>query len=344
MKKVVIDAMGGDNGVGPIVDGMLQALENEKFHAIIVGDSKEITPLLDRGMAKYRPSIEVVHAPSFIAMEESASNAIKRTDSSIYMAMELLREGSADALVSAGHSGATMSLATLRIGRIKGVLRPAICTLMPTVLGHPSLILDAGANTDCKPEYLEQFALMGYQYAHDVLKMPNPRVGLLANGEEDNKGNDLTKEAFTLLKKYDFFKGNVEGGDIFNGESDVIVCDGFVGNITLKTSEAVARTIGAILKKEVLAMGASVKLGAYLIKPALKRLKLQTDYAEYGGAPLLGVQKMVIISHGKSNARAIECAIYQALNSLDAELTEHIKKAFEKEGKDIATSEETGQS
>ncbi|PAF52858.1 phosphate acyltransferase PlsX [Helicobacter sp. 13S00477-4] len=324
MLKIVIDAMGADNGILPIVQGAKRALENKQFKAILVGDEKGIKPLIPENISS---KIEIVHCSDFIKMEESASVAPKRKNSSIYIGTELVKNSEAEAIVSAGHSGATMSLATLRIGRIEGVSRPAICTLMPSITSNPSMILDAGANTDCKPEYLVDFALMGYEYAKSVMDYPKPRVGLLANGEEDSKGNELSKEAFKMLKNYDFFKGNVEGNDIFNGSVDVIVCDGFSGNIVLKASEGVASSITHILKKEIKS-SINGMLGGLLLKKAFGNLKKKMDYAEYGGAPLLGVNKTVIISHGKSNARAIECAIYQAIRAIESKVCDKIAYTF----------------
>lgn len=322
MFKIAVDVMGADNGVGVIVKGALQALESKNFELILVGDEAQIKPHLPSNK-----NIKIVHCDDFIDMSESATDALKRKNSSIFVATELVRNKEADAVVSPGHSGATMSLATLRLGRIEGVSRPAICTLMPTIGENPSMILDAGANTDCKPEYLVEFAIMGNEYAKSVMGFKDPRVGLLANGEEESKGNELTKEAFKMLKKYSFFKGNVEGNDIFNASTDVIVCDGFSGNLVLKASEGVASSISQILKKEIKSSLLGM-LGGLLLKGAFANLKKKVDYAEYGGAPLLGIKNVVIISHGKSNERAIENAVYQALNALESNVCEHIANAF----------------
>ncbi|WP_180673914.1 phosphate acyltransferase PlsX [Helicobacter sp. 13S00482-2] len=322
--KIVVDVMGGDNGVLPIIDGVKRALKTKDFQAILVGDESLIKPLVSEDIAH---KVEIVHCSDYIKMEESASVAAKRKDSSIYIGTEIVRNDQAHAIVSAGHSGATMSLATLRIGRIEGVSRPAICTLMPSITQNPSIILDAGANTDCKPEYLVDFAIMGYEYAKNLLGYPNPRVGLLTNGEEDSKGNELTKETFKILKSYDFFKGNIEGNDIYDGSIDVVVCDGFTGNIVLKASEGVATSVSYILKQHIKSSLIGL-LGGYLLRDAFSKLKKKLDYAEYGGAPLLGVNKTVIISHGKSNARAIECAIYQATKAVETNVCQKIAQAF----------------
>ena len=325
MRKIAIDVMGADHGIEPIVLGVVEALKHREFQALIVGDEAKISPLLPSEIVN---RVQIVHCLDYVKMEESATNASKRKETSIFVATELVREGKADALVSPGHSGATMSLATLKLGRIKGVSRPAICTTMPTINGNPSMILDAGANTDCKPEYLVDFAIMGHEYAKSIMGYANPRVGLLSNGEEDTKGNELTKATFPLLKEFEFFQGNVEGRDIFNGSVDVVVCDGFSGNLVLKASEGVASAISQILKQEIKKCPIRT-LGAMLMKGAFKNLKKKIDHSEYGGAPLLGVKNVVIISHGSSNARAIECAVYQALHALDSDICAKLEKVFE---------------
>lgn len=331
MWKIAVDVMGADHGAMPIVQGAIAAAKARECKVLLVGDEREIVPVLSQSGVAYGENerVEVVHCSDYIRMEESATDALKRKDSSIYIATDLVREGKADALVSPGHSGSTMSLATLRLGRIDGVSRPAICTLMPTITDKPSMILDAGANTDCKPEYLVEFAIMGYEYARSVMGYDKDsiRVGLLANGEEESKGNELTKAAFALLKGYPFFKGNVEGNDIFNGSVDVIVCDGFSGNLVLKASEGVSSSISQILKQEIKSCPLRM-LGGLLLKGAFANLKKKVDYAEYGGAPLLGVKQVTIISHGKSNARAIENAVYQALRACEAKVCERIAQAF----------------
>ena len=295
MWKIAVDVMGADHGVAPIVQGAIAASKARECKVLLVGDEREIVPVLSQSSVAYGANerVEVVHCSDYIRMEESATDALKRKDSSIYIATELVREGKANALVSPGHSGSTMSLATLRLGRIDGVSRPAICTLMPTITDKPSMILDARANTDCKPEYLVEFAIMGYEYARGVMGYDENaiRVGLLANGEEESKGNELTKAAFAMLKPYAFFKGNVDGNDIFNGSVDVIVCDGFSGNLVLKASEGVSSSISTILKQEIKSSPLRL-LGGLLLKGAFANLKKKVDYAEYGGAPLLGVKKV----------------------------------------------------
>jgi glycerol-3-phosphate acyltransferase PlsX len=325
MLKIAIDAMGGDFGPDPIVEGTLLALKQQKFIPIFVGNKDKLEPLLTGVSYKY----EIHHCEDFIDMSESATDALKRKDSSIYQAVELVRNKEADAVVSAGHSGSTMSLSTLRIGRLKGVIRPAIATLMPTADGGRSLILDVGANVDCKPEHLYQFAIMGEAYAKDVLGVENPKVGLLSNGEEKSKGNEVTKETYSLLESESSFVGNIEGNNIFDGSVDVIVCDGFEGNIVLKTSEGVAESITKIIKSNVRKSPLAIA-GAILMKKVFTILKKQVDYAEYGGAPLLGVNGCSIVSHGKSNSKAIKNAIFQAISFSNSNINRDIESRLSK--------------
>lgn len=311
MLSIAIDAMGGDFGPAPIVEGTLHALKEREFKALLVGDVKVLKSLIPH---EYLDRISFVESTDILDMHEAATNALKRKETSIYKAVDLVKDKIADAVVSMGHSGATMSLATLRIGRLKGVLRPAIATIMPTAVhGKVSLVLDVGANIDCKADHLAQFAVMGEAYVKDILKVSNPKVGLLSNGEEESKGNEITKEAFTLLKQLKSFVGNVEGNNIFDGSVDVIVCDGFVGNILLKTSEGVAESITKIIKQNVRRSPLAIA-GAVLMRKVFTVLKKQVDYAEYGGAPLIGINGCAIIGHGKSNAKAVKNAIFQAIN------------------------------
>ena len=326
MVTIAIDAMGGDYGPEPIVKGTLKALKKRQFKPILVGKKDEILPLLPKS---YRDKISIVEASDVISMEDAATDAVKRKDSSIYVAMELVKKGEADGVVSAGHSGATMTLATLRLGRLKGVLRPALVTLMPTKTGRRSILLDVGANVDSKPEHLAQFAVMGGCYAEDMLKIEKPSIGLLANGEEDTKGNEVTKAAFKILEGYPGVRGNVEGADIFNGSCDVITCDGFVGNLVLKASEGVASTISQLIKDYIRKSPVAIT-GALLMRKVFKLLKKEIDYAEVGGAPLIGIKGCAIVSHGKSNSKAIENAIYQAIRYVDTGVNEHIVNRIEK--------------
>lgn len=323
MLTIAIDAMGGDFGPAPIVEGTLQALKERQFKALLVGDVTVLKPLIPH---EYLNRISFVEALDILDMHEAATNALKRKETSIYKAVDLVKDKVADAVVSMGHSGATMSLATLRIGRLKGVLRPAIATIMPTAVpGKLSLVLDVGANVDCKAEHLAQFAVMGETYAKDVLKIDKPKVGLLSNGEEESKGNETTKEAFEILRKIESFVGNVEGNNVFDGSVDVIVCDGFVGNILLKASEGVADSITKIIKQNVRRSPLAIA-GAVLMRKVFKVLKKQVDYAEYGGAPLIGINGCAIIGHGKSNAKAVKNAIFQAINFSSSDINTDIEQ------------------
>ncbi|CAM3500681.1 phosphate acyltransferase PlsX [Campylobacter upsaliensis] len=322
MISIAIDAMGGDFGEKPIVEGVIKALNIKPFNAILVGKSEVLKPLIPKNLEHF---VQYEEAEEVFSMEENATDALKRKDTSIYKAIELVKNGKAQAVVSAGHSGASMSLATLRLGRLQNVLRPAIATLMPNITGT-TLLLDVGANTDCKSENLFQFAIMGGVYAKEIMQIAKPRIALLSNGEEECKGNELTKETHQLMKKLPNFIGNAEGRDIFNANVDVLVCDGFSGNVILKSCEGVAGAIFKILKEDIKTNLIS-KLGAVLMKPSFMRLKKKIDWQEYGGAPLLGVKGCVIISHGKSDARAIQNAIFQALHFSEA----NINKAIENE-------------
>ena len=334
MLKIAIDAMGGDFGPEPIVEGLIEALRNNiNFTAIAVGNKEKLLKLIP---PTFLNRIEILESEDVISMHDSATDALKRKESTIYKAIELVREGKADAVVSAGHSGATMSLATLRIGRIKGVSRPAIATLMPTSENQNTLVLDVGANVDSDAKNLFEFAIMGQAYAQSVLRLDEPIIGLLSNGEEESKGNEVTKEAYKLLSKIPNFGGNVEGSDIFKGTVDVVVCDGFVGNILLKTAEGVADTIGKIIKKSLKRSLISIA-GAVLMRKVFKNLKVRVDYAEYGGAPLLGVKAPVIISHGISKPKAIKNAIFQAINAASSNLDSIIEQRLVK----YSTKEDT---
>lgn len=331
MIKVAIDAMGGDNGLVPIIEGTIEALKERDFHAILVGDIEKCKELIPSNLLK---RVTFVKADDIFDMDKSATDVLKRKETSIYKAVDLVRDKEANAVVSAGHSGATMSLATLRIGRLKGVARPAIATLMPTTIsGKYSLVLDVGANVDCKPEHLFQFAIMGEAYAKKVIGVKKPKVGLLSNGEESSKGNEVTKATYEMMAKLDAFVGNVEGNNIFDGSVDVIVCDGFVGNILLKTSEGVAESVVHIIKTNIKKSPIAIA-GAALMKKVFRILKKQVDYAEYGGAPLIGIKGCAIISHGKSNSKAIKNAIFQALNFASSDANQEIEDELNRFAKD----------
>ena len=316
--------MGGDNAPGEIVRGGVEAAAGlEDVKVLLVGVKEQI----DAELAKYpkevaaatkKGKLEVIHAPDVAEMDESPVTAVrKKKDCSINVAMRLVKEGRADAFVSAGNSGAVATSAILNLGRIKGVQRPAIATILPTrIPRRPLLLLDAGANMDCHADWLVQFAIMGSVYSQGVLKRTKPLVGLLSIGTEDCKGNEMTKETFRLLKEVKDidFRGNVEGHDIFQGQTDVVVCDGFVGNVVLKTSESLAHAVSYFLKRECF-RGIFRVLGAVLLKGAFKSLKAQLDPDIYGGAPLLGVPGAVIITHGSSSHKAIYYAVKAGVNA-----------------------------
>ena len=324
MTRIALDAMGGDNAPGEIVRGGVEAAAGlEDVKVLLVGVKEQI----DAELAKYpkevaaatkKGTLEVIHAPDVAEMDESPVTAVrKKKDCSINVAMRLVKEGKADAFVSAGNSGAVATSAILNLGRIKGVQRPAIATVLPTrIPRRPLLLLDAGANMDCHADWLVQFAIMGSVYSQGVLKRTKPLVGLLSIGTEDCKGNEMTKETFRLLKEVKDidFRGNVEGHDVFQGQTDVVVCDGFVGNVVLKTSESLAHAVSYFLKRECF-RGIFRVLGALLLKGAFKSLKNQLDPDIYGGAPLLGVPGAVIITHGSSSHKAIYYAVKAGVNA-----------------------------
>jgi len=307
--RIALDAMGGDFAPAVTVAGALETInETEDIEIALVGDEPSIKRELSG--KRYPPTrLEIHHASQVVEMDEPALTAIrKKKDSSIKRAVELVRNNEADAVVSAGHSGVAMAMALLTFGASEGVSRPAIATVMPTLKG-PFVLIDAGANVDCDPGNLFQFALMGDAYCRAMFDNPEPKIALLSIGEEDTKGNLLTKESFKLLRNSRIrFVGNIEGKDIFSGNADVVVCDGFIGNIVLKTSEGLAETIMKMLKREI-ADVTTGRIGYLLMKPALRNFRRKTDYAEYGGAPLLGINGTCIISHGRSSSKAIRNAV-----------------------------------
>jgi glycerol-3-phosphate acyltransferase PlsX len=328
MIRISIDAMGGDFGPEPIIEGVVQALEEKNFLPILVGDKTEILSLLPQ---YYIDKVEIEEASDVISMSDQATNALKRKESSIFKAVELVRNKKADAVVSAGHSGATMTLATIRMGRLPHISKPALATLMPSTANIKTLVLDVGAVTDCTPQNLYEFGAMGEAYVQKIMGVRSPHVGLLSNGSEESKGNALTKEAFTLLKNLDGFVGNVEGKDIFNGKVNVIVCDGFTGNILLKTSEGVVTTVFDLMKRHI-RKSLPAKIGALLMrKKVFVNLKKQIDKDEYGGAPLLGIDGCAIISHGASNSKAIKNAIFQAIAYTESDVNRVIEELLSKD-------------
>lgn len=327
--RVALDAMGGDHAPSVNIEGAIETVnEFEDIEIILVGDTELINQELQR---KRYPAarLSLQHASQVVEMHESPSTALrKKKDSSIKIGLEMVKSGRADAFVSAGHSGAVMATSLLLLGKSKGVDRPAIATLMPTIK-DTFIMLDVGATVDCKPENLLQFALMGNTYCRLILEKDSPRVALLSIGEEDTKGNEVTKEAFKLIKESQInFIGNVEGKDIFSGSADVVVCDGFIGNIALKISEGLAETILKMLKKEISSVSTG-RLAYLMMKPAIRNFKKRTDYDEYGGAPLLGINGTSIISHGRSSSKAIKNALRVAANYSRKRVYEAISVAIE---------------
>lgn len=323
--RIAVDAMGGDHGPGPVIEGALQAARELGTEIILVGQEEVLKKECSRlGLSDARLTIR--HAPQVVEMHESPSVvARKKRDSSIWVATELVKTGEAVAVVSPGNTGASMVAAFFVLGLTKGVERPAIATQLPTLTGT-AIMLDVGANVDCTAEHLEQFAVMGHEYAQHLYGMPNPRIGLLSIGEEDTKGNEVTKEAFKLLKAGPLnFVGNVEGRDVYSGGAEVVVCDGFIGNVALKISEGVAEVIKKLLLKEI--SGSWLGRLAYpLIAGPLLNLKRKIDYAEFGGAPLLGVNGITMICHGRSSAKAIKNAIKRAKGLAEGRVNELIQR------------------
>lgn len=326
--KIAIDALGGDNAPQEVVAGAIRASEELDVEIILVGDRTEI----EKCLTKHGKSgkLEIVDAEGVVEMHEEPLVGIRRKPkASINVAMNLVKEGKADAVVSAGHSGAAMAAALLRLGRIKGIDRPAIGAVFPTLLEKPVIVLDVGANVDSKPKYLEQFALMGTIYSKYVLGTEQPKVGLLNIGEEPSKGDELALKTHELLSENPAipFVGNAEGRDVLSGNFDVIVCDGFVGNVLLKFAEAVGEIMLQILKEE-LPKGIRGKIGAAILKPNLRSIKQRVDHAEHGGALLFGVNGVCIISHGSSQAPSIFSAIRLAKEAIDNEVLDRIQSYY----------------
>lgn len=317
--------MGGDNAPQIEVAGAVAACREFGIPVTLVGDRSR----LELELAKHPCSaldIDIHHASEVIGMHDSASDAVRRKrDSSVRVAFDLVRDGKACAAVSAGNSGATMAAGMFVLKRIKGIDRPAIATIFPTLKGR-TLVLDVGGNVDCKPIHLVQFAIMGEVYARYVMGVSNPSVGLLSNGEEESKGNELTRETNSVLRKTSLnYAGYVEGRDIFKGDIDVVVCDGFVGNVVLKLSEGLSEAAGRMLKAEILKSWVS-KLGYFFVRSAFSRFKKIVDYAEYGGAPLLGINGVGMICHGGSTEKAIKNAIRFAHEYARSGVTEHVSE------------------
>ena len=303
---IAVDAMGGDLGPSVVVPGAIEAARQTGAKILLVGNEATLDGELNR-LSPSGVDLEIVHAPEVAGMDEKPSDILRRKkNASIQVACRLVRDGAAQGGVSAGHSGASVACGMFFMGRIPGVERPALASLLPTEK-EPVVLLDVGATVDCKPYNIFQFGLMGDAFARDILNKESPRVGLLSIGEEEGKGNSQVKEAYELFKMAQNlnFSGNIEGRDLFTGEMDVAVCDGFVGNVALKLSEGLGLSLSRVLKRELLNSGFLPKLGSLLAKSAFRRFAKVVDYAEYGGAPLLGLQNISIVCHGRSNAKAI---------------------------------------
>ena len=323
--KIVVDAMGGDNGPKVTVKGSIDAVNEYDIEIILVGKEELIINELEKH--RYTGNkIKVVNAEEVIENDDEPVRAIRRKkNSSLVVGLNMVKDGQADGIISAGNTGALLSGGLLIVKRISGIERAALAPVYPTKQGV-SLLLDAGANTDCKPKYLQQFAIMGSIYCEKVLNIPNPKVGLINIGVEEAKGNDLTKETYKILKDSNInFRGNLEARDIPEGNIDVMIADGFVGNIVLKLTEGLALSIFSMLKEEFMS-SFKTKIGALLLKSGLKKFKKRLDYTEYGGAPLLGVKGAVIKAHGSSDEKAIKNAIRQAKVFIDNRVIEKIER------------------
>lgn len=328
--RIALDAMGGDHAPRVTLQGAREALGAwPNLYILLVGDEAVLRPALARH--EFSPALqarlEVVHASQTVTMADKATCILKdKKDSSIRVAAQLVRDGRAHGMVSMGHTGAAMVASSLVIGKLEGVDRPALASVMPNMKGGPTVLLDVGANVDSRAEHIAQFAVMGSVYAEEVLGLERPRVGILSVGEEDGKGTDVTKDASAMLRELDIrFDGNAEGRDIWNGAFDVIACDGFVGNVVLKSSEALAEGIIGGLKDSFME-SLITKLAGLMARPALRRFKQRLDYAEYGGAPLLGVKGVSIIGHGRSDHKAVRNAIRAALRAVEHQLHERIRE------------------
>ena len=327
MVTIAVDAMGGDHAPKAEVEGAIRAARDLGVKVILVGQQDVVRRELDVQNGHSELPIEIVHASQRVTMEDGAAKAFRtKRDSSLRVASRLVRDGVAQGFVSAGNTGAVMATAKMVQGVVPGVDRPALVGILPTVEGTPVVLVDVGANVDCSPRLLGQFAVMAEIYSRNILRCPNPRVGLLSIGEEEHKGNDLTHAATPVFKTLNLnFVGNVEGSDIYGGKVDVVVCDGFVGNVALKVSEGLGDMVKHLLR-EALESSISGKIGYAISKNAFATFKKRLDYSEYGGAPLLGVRGGTIICHGRSNANAIKNAIRVAAEFSGARINERIEE------------------
>ena len=339
--KIVVDAMGGDHAPEAVVEGAVMAASEYNTEIILTGLSETVQTILDRLDPVHKLPVQVVHADEVVEMHDLPGKVLRsKRKSSMKIGLDLLKEGAASAFVSAGNTGAVLAYSTVILRPLKGVDRPAIAIQLPTLKGN-AILLDAGANVDCKTSQLFQFGIMGHVFAEYILGKENPRVGLLSIGEEDGKGNEIVKEVFQMLKASHInFIGNIEGKEVYRGNADVIVCDGFTGNIALKISESLAEMIGTNLKRMFQNNWAS-KLGYLLLKPQLDQFKKKVDYSETGGAPLLGVNGVVIIAHGNSSPKAIKNAINRARELCEKNINEHIREDIESNLTDVEAAKGT---
>ncbi len=332
--RIALDAMGVEKGIGMVIEGAVKAVEsNPQIEVILVGKKKKIEDELAR-YGHERTLFSIAHAPEVVEMSDSPSIAVRmKKGSSIAVALDLLNGGKAEALVSAGNTGAVMASSLLKLGKLKGVKRPSPAVIFPTLNGERVIILDVGANVDCKPHHLLQFAFMGSIYAQKVLRKRRPRVGLLSIGEEENKGNHLVIQASKLLQESPLnFVGNIEGRDITGGAVEVVVCDGFVGNIILKFAEGFAKTTLAIISKEI--EKNLPEIGSILSERLFDRVRKDLDYAEYGGVPLLGIKGVCVIAHAASSSKAVKNAILASFEFANENINKHIERILgKKEGK-----------
>ena len=331
--RIAIDAMGGDGGPSVTVDGALVAARHLQVGLLLVADAAAIeTELARHPVASLfrRIDVQIVHAPDRIEMSEGAAQALRRKPrASSRVAAEAVRDGRADALFSAGHTGATVMAAVTTFGRLPGVDRPALATIIPT-RKQPAVLLDSGASVECRPQHLVQVVLMGSAYARIAFGSAHPRVGLLSVGEEEGKGNELTREAHQLLKNMPInFVGNVEGRHVYAGDADVIVCDGFTGNVTLKISEGLVEAIEALLHAE-LQSTFGTRVGYLLSAQAFRRFRKRVDYSEYGGAPIVGIDRICIVGHGRSSSKAVSNAVTMTVRAVREELIEKLSIASQK--------------
>ncbi len=335
--KIAIDAFGGDHAPLVNIDGVLDFIKESKAHVILTGPADKLKNLVPAHLhAQPNSQISIVDAPELVGMEEKASSSLRhRKDTSMYKAIELVKEGKADACLSAGSSAAFMALSVLLLGRVGDIERPALVTPLPT-LKFPCYALDMGATVDCKPLHLVHFALMGHAYASVIRGIASPRIGLISNGEEDSKGNDLTRETNELLKKIPSlnYAGYMEGKDIFTGEFDVAVCDGFVGNVILKTAEGLGESLMELMKQSFTS-SIQGKIGYLLARSSMKPLKKKLDYAEYGAAPLLGLAGISLICHGRSNSLAIKNALHTAEKTVSENLVGRLELSLKMMGETL---------